>query len=666
MMRPALILVDLQIDFLNNSNLEPNHRAIVERASHLLRECRSLSIPIIHIWTTVELSPDTRMPHWQRNDRRLCLKNTRGHFPPTELTPIKEKELIVNKTFFSGFESQSLQSYLQQREIDTLVIAGIYLHGCIRTTALDAYQKGYQIWIAQDATGSYDPLHGAMTTRYLEGRAANFASTQQLVSLLKNTEPEPDRGLKTLPVAMSKEGVIEEQSLKTLIHSSPSNLSNNLWQVPLADREIVSQVCNLGKTAQQNWKKTTILARANILKNLAILLEQEKAHLATQLAIEVGKPITYAHNEVNRAIALLYEVIKYKDEPLEYQQTDKVSYRYQPLGLIALITPWNNPLAIPVGKIAPALLYGNSIIWKPAPAGSGIAVKLRELLPQAGCPDGVVSLILGDRQTAMNLMCNSNIDAVSLSGSSAAGYTAQEICASRRIPLQAELGGNNAAIVWSDCDLRRAAQQISLGAFGFAGQRCTANRRVIVEHSCYEQFLADLYSEVNKLHWGEPLDAQTQIGPLISANHYQRVTKIVERAKQDNLVVNTLPLPEHLQQGNYYPPTIICCDDSNHEIVQEETFAPVLVVQKARDWQEAIALCNGVRQGLVATLFSQSQSWQQSFLNEVQTGVLKINSATTDVGVNVPFGGWKTSGIGPPEHGISNRNFYTRPQTIYG
>ena len=544
-------------------------------------------------------------------------------------------------------------------------MAGIYLHGCIRTTVLDAYQRGYQTWVAQDATGSYDPLHGAITARYLEGRAANFVPARHIVDLLKNIRPEQHQGLKRLPVAVSQEGVIEEQSLKTLIHCSPSKLSNKLWQVPLANQEIITHVCNLSKKVNQSWKNTTISTRANILQNLAILLEQEKDNLATQLAIEVGKPITYAHNEVNRAIALIQEVIKYRDEPLEHQQTPQISYRYQPLGLVALITPWNNPLAIPVGKIAPALLYGNSIIWKPAPAGSGIALKLRELLPQAGCPDGVVSLLLGDRQTAIDLMCDRNIDAVSLSGSSQAGYTAQEICASRRIPLQAELGGNNAAIVWSDCDLSSTAKQITLGAFGFAGQRCTANRRAIVEHSCYEEFLTYIRSEVNRLHWGDPLEKQTQIGPLISANHHHRVIRIVERAKKDDLVVETLTLPKHLQQGNYYPPTIICCDEPNHEIVQEETFAPILVVQKARDWQEAIALCNGVPQGLVAALFSESRSLQQSFINQAQAGVLKLNSATTDVDVNVPFGGWKTSGIGPPEHGISNRNFYTRPQTIY-
>ena len=665
-MRPALILVDLQEDFLNHPDLEPHSGEIVTRGSHLLQECRHLSIPIVHVWTTVELSPDIRMPHWQKLDRRLCLKNSNGYYPPKELQPTTDSELIIHKTFFSGFQSSLLDSFLQKENVDTLLIAGIYLHGCIRTTVLDAYQRGYQIWIAEDVTGSYDPFHGATTYRYLEGRAAHFASVNNIISWLKGIQPEENSTLKQLPVGVSNEGLIESKNLKTLTHFSPHNLRKKLWRVPLANQQVVSQVCQIASTVNQGWKNTQITERANILANLATLLEQEKKNLAIQLSIEVGKPITYAYGEVNRGIALLLEVVKYQQEPLVYQETPEVSYRYQPVGLIALITPWNNPLAIPVGKIAPALLYGNTIVWKPAPAGAAIAVKLVELLAQAGCPDGVVSLLLGDRHTATMLMSNPCIDGVSLSGSSTAGYTAQEICASRRIRLQAELGGNNGAIVWSDCNLAKAAQDITLGAVGFAGQRCTANRRAIVSNDCYDEFLDYVHQEVKQLHWGNPLDSKTQIGPLISPGHLQRVAQMVKRAQQSNLEVFSLPVPDELQQGNYFPPTVICCHDSHHdEIVQEETFGPVLVIQKADNWEKAIALCNGVKQGLVAALFSESELRQKLFLEQIQAGVLKLNSATTDVGVNVPFGGWKNSGIGPPEHGVSNRNFYTRPQAIY-
>ena len=646
----ALLLVDLQEDFLNHSSLEPNKEEIVERSNYLLQECRRLSIPVIHILTTVQLKPDNRMPHWQIKDRRLCVKNTVGHSSPPELSPIISKELIVNKTFFSGFQSADLEFYLQKQKIDTLIIAGIYLHGCIRSTVLDAYQKGYQILIAEDATGSYDPLHSAITYNYLEGRAAQFASVSQIISQLKGLQSSPSLpSPKQLPVGINKNGLIWGDNFTTLTHYSPRDIQKLLWKIPIATKSVISKVCSLGSTVIQDWQNTSIAQRVNILDNLAFLLVEEKESLATQLATELGKPITSAEGEVDRAIALLREVIKYQDEPLEYQVTEKVKYRYQPLGLIALITPWNNPLAIPIGKIAPALLYGNNLVWKPAPAGSAIALKLLELLQKAGCPDGVVNVVLGDRHTATILMKDPNMNAVSLSGSSNAGYTAQAICASRRIPLQAELGGNNGAIVWSDCDLETTAKEIILGAFSFAGQRCTANRRVIVQNYCYNQFLNYLRSELEKLNWGDPLDSKTNIGPLVSSNHYQRVANIVERAKKSNLDMYSLPLLESLKKGNYYPPTIICCDNYHHEIVEEETFGPVLVVQKAHSWSEAISLCNGVKQGLVAALFSESPLLQKSFLNQIQAGVLKLNKSTADVDVDVPFGGWKTSGTPIPE-----------------
>jgi acyl-CoA reductase-like NAD-dependent aldehyde dehydrogenase len=268
------------------------------------------------------------------------------------------------------------------------------------------------------------------------------------------------------------------------------------------------------------------------------------------------------------------------------------------------------------------------------------------------------------------LISDSKIDAVTISGSLAAGYSAQDICASRHIPLQAELGGNNAAIVWGDCELEEAALRVAEAAFGFAGQRCTANRRVIVDTRYYEIFLNYLKSAVSHLAWNDPLDDTTQVGPLISLDACRRVEAVVERAKETiGLVLAPhnmdLNFTELTRRGAYYPPTIICCDDPEHEVVQEETFGPVLVVQRARDWDHAMHLCNGVRQGLVAALFSRSGQIQKRFLQEAQAGVLKINEGTADANTEAPFGGWKASGIGPPEHGVSDREFFTRTQSVY-
>ena len=381
------------------------------------------------------------------------------------------------------------------------------------------------------------------------------------------------------------------------------------------------------------------------------------------IAVEIGKPITLASAEVTRSIALLKATASRAAEPLESKCTESSTLRNRPLGVVAMITPWNNPVAIPVGKIAPALLYGNAVVWKPAPAGSGIAVKLMQLLHAAGCPRGLVNLVYGDRSTALALMEDSVIDAVTITGSPAAGYSAQDICGRRHLPLQAELGGNNAAIVWPDADLKKAAAEISDAAFAFAGQRCTSNRRVIVHAEIYDRFLDLLQEAAASVVCGDPLDARTRVGPLMSSEKCREVASLLERLQAAGATV--FNPPKTVPSGAYFPPTIVCCDDLAQEIVREETFGPVLVVTRADNWDHAVQLCNGVSQGLVASLFSASKKLQEQFLETAQAGILKINLATADADAEAPFGGWKASGIGPPEHGASNREFYTRTQSVY-
>jgi acyl-CoA reductase-like NAD-dependent aldehyde dehydrogenase len=327
--------------------------------------------------------------------------------------------------------------------------------------------------------------------------------------------------------------------------------------------------------------------------------------------------------------------------------------RYRPRGVIAVVTPWNNPVAIPLGQIAPALLYGNAVVWKSAPVAAAISDRLMHLIEVAGCPPGLVSVVHGDGATAERLLADDGVDAVTLTGTEATGYVAQAICAQRHVPLQAELGGNNVAIIWSDANVEAAAFAVAEGAFGFAGQRCTANRRVIVERACWDDFLTHLKQAV------EALDAETDVGPLISPAKRDQVAALVARAGAVVLQGRSSDAP------GFFPPTVIRCDDPACEVVQEETFGPVMVLQPATDFDHALSLCNGVRQGLVAALFSHSTERQARFLDEAHAGILKINLATADADAEAPFGGWKASGIGPPEHGASDREFYMRTQTVY-
>jgi alpha-ketoglutaric semialdehyde dehydrogenase len=360
-------------------------------------------------------------------------------------------------------------------------------------------------------------------------------------------------------------------------------------------------------------------------------------------------------------------VSSYATAPIERVCEPHAVVRYVPVGVIALITPWNNPIAIPIGKIAPALLYGNTVVWKPSPAATSVAHRLFELLTRAGCPEGVLNIVSGDASTAEILMKEESIEAVTLSGSLLAGRAAYYTCTNRLIPYQGELGGNNASIVWPDCDLKNAAELITEGAFGFSGQRCTANRRVIVHADCYDEFIELASATVQQMQAGDPFLIETQIGPLISTESRKRVAGVVDGAAQKGFLQLQ---PGVLKMGEYdteafHDPVIVCCDKPLDEVVQDETFGPLMVIQKTDSWENAIELCNGVKQGLAASVFSESAEIQEHFLQDARAGILKINRATSDAGVNVPFGGWKHSGVGPPEHGPSNREFYTRTQSIY-
>ena len=458
------------------------------------------------------------------------------------------------------------------------------------------------------------------------------------------------------------EGSCLRRNLKQISHISPSD-AGETWQLPVAGKSEIAVLCATAEKALSSWRELSAEERLKTLHKFGRSLKESETKLVEFLVHDIGKPVSYARAEVGRALALIAAADK-QLLPAFDVNSRRTSYRRVPIGVIALISPFNNPLAIPVGKIVPALLYGNAVIWKPAIPGSRVAKATAECFARATGRPELMPVVFGDNEVAREIM--EVCDAVTISGSLKAGCAAQEICSRCHIPLQAELGGNNASIVWSGASLAEAAAAIVEGAFVFAGQRCTANRRVIVDATIYDAVLEKLIAATGMISWGDPRDENTQVGPLISSASGQRVQAVLERARSSAHRVLTPLKKTNPQCGEQWvAPTIVCCDDPDSEIVLEETFGPVLVVQRARNWDEAIALCNGVKQGLVASLFSTSPELVDDFLRRAQAGILKINSSTADAAVDLPFGGWKASGIGPPEHYPANHEFYTRWQAIY-
>ena len=646
-MKTALLLVDLQGDHL--ATLQPHFSADapVACAAALLEGCRKRRVPVIHIWTTIHRENDRRLPHWKKTDRWQCVAGTAGHKTPALLQPLKN-ETVIHKSGFNGFADGELDEALKKTNCNTVVIAGIQLHTCVRTAAAESLERGLKIFIADDAVASNDPVYAAATRRWLAERGVEFISAGEILSRLDGNPPSK------------------------LIHRSPRETEKILFEIPVAGADEIAAATLSAQNAWNNWRRTSLSLRGEILENAARRLDVAAPDLAKQMAVEIGKPISHGLEEVRRAAGNLRDVIC-RAARFEFQKHEAAGLvRHEPLGVVALISPWNNPVAIPIGKIAPALIYGNTVVWKPAPAATKISELVLKLLRESGVPADAVQILTGDHTTAQGLAADENVSAVTLTGSAAAGFAIQEICARRFRPLQAELSGNNAAIVWDDADLPPAAAQIAWGAFGFAGQRCTANRRVIVSAAQFENFWRELKIAAGKLNWGDSLETATDIGPVIHAGKCEEHIALISAAKKSGaaqpieFLFESRAKEPWAKAGAYAQPVIVCCDDPNHPLVQEETMSPLLVVQRAENFEQALQLCNGVRHGLAAALFSHSSALQETFLAAAQAGILKINSATAGVDASLPFAGWKMSGLGPPEHGAGDRLFYTRMQAVYG
>lgn len=646
-MKPALVLVDVQADYLAVAGLQPPRDELIARLGHLLAAARARQIPVLHVWTTVSRANDQRLPHWKQAGRWQCEAGTPGHATPGPLLPLPP-EILIHKTGFNSFASGELESALRRAGCDAVWLAGLHVHACVRTAAVESLERNFHVAIVAEAVASNDPVHAAATLRWLAQRCVEIDNGAVLLARLDGDSPSG------------------------LIHRSPRDANEVLFSVPNASGEEITAAAQAAHAAGPGWRALDCAVRRRAIGELAGLLESHAADLARQMALEIGKPVRHGAEEVRRTIQNLRDVIRRVPEDGAERTLAAGRVRCVPLGVVAVISAWNNPVAIPLGKLAPALAYGNTVVWKPAPVAMRLSVALAELIQQAGFPPGVVNLVQGDHRVAQELAGRAEISAVTLTGSAAAGFALAEVCARRVIPFQAELNGNNAAIVWDDADLEFAAAQVAWGAFAFAGQRCTANRRVIVPASLLEDFLSRLHAATARLPWGDPLADATEIGPVINTAKRAELEGMIQRAQASGAAMHVRSPHAHrtgeswVAGGAYAAPVIVCCERAGHELVQEETMSPLLVVQPARDFEHALALCNGVRQGLAAALFSSSRERQQQFLAEAEAGILKLNSTTAGVDVALPFGGWKTSGVGPPEHGEADRLFYTRLQAVYG
>ncbi|TRZ96998.1 MAG: aldehyde dehydrogenase family protein [Rhodocyclaceae bacterium] len=668
-MRSALVLVDVQNDYLFRSGLSPDAGQLLPKIEALLNGFRKKALPVVHVRTLIREDGADAMPHWQAQGIRQCVNGTPGAMPPVSMSPIAG-EAVVDKRYFSGFESGVLDELLRALGVKVLVVAGLYAHGCIRATVTDAYQKGYTVQVAADGVASTDPQHALVSREWLDGRAARFLSVDAILATIGAihpvSHPRPDIDA---PAAHIAGNWVRSPELPAWEHFDPSNAGRLLARTPIANFALVDRAVQGAQLAGVSWSALQPMERSRLLEAWALVVEQYRSKWAEMLAQQVGKPLADARDELERTVAhirtsaqLIATAAEERHGPVGLRT------RHCPRGVVAVITPWNNPVALAAAKIASALAFGNSVVWKPALPAPHVAMAVMASLTEAGIPAPLLSVVFGDANTAQALITHPGIAAVTLTGSERAGMEAALLCARRAIPLQGELGGNNAVIIMGDADLDMVAKAVAASAFGFAGQRCTATRRVIVDNSVRDRFTEILLGEIGRLRVGDPLDPATQVGPLISAAHRRTVMAAVDRAVNTDggrlLCGGTVSTA--FAAGTWYLPTLVDRLGTDAALVREETFGPVAVIQAVDGYDEAIHRCNAVPQGLVATFFGHEAALQHRFLEEAQAGILRLNPTSFQIAADAPFGGWKSSGMGPPEHGRWDREFFARPQAIYG
>jgi len=632
-MPTALLLVDLQHDFLNRPGLLPALKDIAGPISNVLAFARASGMPVGHIHTRVAATGTDRMPHWQRAGLWECVAGTPGAEAPGEFAAL-ESEAIFHKQFFSGFGNPALDAWLRSARVDELWLAGVYTHSCVRATVMDAYERGYQITVLEDGVASIDPLHARITRDYLQGRAARFASSADLL----NMPPQED------------------------VHCNPDQPGQVVARVPRSSPAGIHAAVSRAAVAAQQWRRRPMGLRQDIFRCFRDRLRSAGEPLVDLLVHELGKPRRDASDEMRRALGHLEAALALSNrETIEPGAT----VCYQPHGVAAIVTPWNNPVAIPVGKLAAALMLGNGVVWKPAFQAANISHHLLVLLRESGLPGDLVQLVDGGPVQVGELVAHPLVDAVSLTGSEQAGRAVAAICRSAGKPLQAELGGNNALLVLADADMERQAATWVRMAYGFAGQRCTAVRRFVVERAARERFEALFSSAMQDLQIGSPAHASCDVGPLICAAQLNRVAGAVAAALARGASVVARSGEDMMTgAGHYYPPTLLAGVPVDDPLVQEELFGPVAVLQVAEDFEHGVMLVNGVRQGLLAGIATGMEAKMAAFLEVADAGIL-IDGQGMRIHPAAPFGGRKASQIGPPEHGIWDREFFSRVQMRY-
>lgn len=458
---------------------------------------------------------------------------------------------------------------------------------------------------------------------------------------------------------------------KTVENINPANTNDVINQAAEGTAADIDSAVQAASNAFPAWRDTTPQVRHDLLDAIGNAILERKEEFGTVLAREEGKTLPEAIGETVRA----GQVFKFfAGEALRCAGENVSSVRpgvdidviREPIGVVGIITPWNFPIAIPAWKMAPALAYGNCVVFKPAPATPGTSYILAQLFDEFGGPPGVLNMVMGDgAEVGDALVTHPKVAAISFTGSVKTGRGIIASCGASQKKVQVEMGGKNPMIVMEDADLSIAVPACINGAYFSTGQRCTASSRFVVHQAVHDEFVAAVGEGMQKLRIGDPLQATTDIGPVIDERQLASNLRYVALAAEEGAVVQGGERVDLDNPGYYQAPALFTQTSNDMRINQEEIFGPCASVIKVSDFDEAIETANDVKFGLSSGICTTSLKYAREFKRRADAGVLMVNLPTAGLDYHVPFGGRKASSYGPKEQGRYAVEFYTMVKTAY-
>ena len=467
---------------------------------------------------------------------------------------------------------------------------------------------------------------------------------------------------------------VESESSRTVENINPANTDDQLGTIRQATRDEARSAVEAASQAFRDWRTTPAPTRGRIVNRAARLMEEHKEEIAQLLTREEGKTIAESRGELQRSINVAEfcagESRRLNGETIQSELPANFAYTIkQPLGVVACVTPWNFPVAIPVWKIAPALVAGNTVVFKPASLTPATAVRIVEIFEEAGIPKGVLNLVLGSGSDAGDeIISHPAVKAVSFTGSNEVGIRLYEQVSRRGAKVQCEMGGKNPVIVLEDADLELAVESTAQGAFGSSGQRCTATSRVVVVNDIADRFVDALVKRADSMRIGAGSDPATEMGPSVDESQYKTVLQYIDIGREDGAELKCggkRAEGDGLDKGFFVRPTVFDHVTPDMRVAREEIFGPVLSVLRVRDFDEAMRVANDSEYGLSSSIFTSDATRIFRFVDEIETGMTHINSPTTGGEAHIPFGGIKGTGIGDREQGSTALDFYTDLKVVY-